>query len=156
MGVATIRCSACTSSGRFTGPEWSAQVGGTANRHLRIGLSLDEWWHPGCDKWTKTVSGSLLYYPLTVRRGLFVEGGPALSRVVVWLNDSAGLARHGWGFTAAVGYNHVPQRIVLLAPRLAYSYSSVGTIYYPLGSTNAFAKRWRHSVVSLGMGVGLD
>ncbi|HVH68102.1 MAG TPA: hypothetical protein VM716_09565 [Gemmatimonadales bacterium] len=156
MGSTTITCSDCTINGHFSGPQWSAQVGTTANPHLRIGLSLDEWWHPGCDKWTKTGTASLLYYPLTLRRGLFLEGGPALATQVVWLNDSTGMEQRGWGFTAGVGYNHMPRKLVLLAPRLAFSYGSVGSAYKSVGSINGFPKKWRHESVSLALGVAWD
>ena len=95
-GSANITCTACTSGGSFGGVNWTLQMGGTPSEYVRIGGVSDWWWHPvsgDWDRWFKSLTASVRYYPWTVHRGLFVEAGPTYSQALVRLTDTTGLAR---------------------------------------------------------------
>ncbi len=156
-GSANITCTACTSGGSFGGVNWTLQMGGTPSEYVRIGGVSDWWWHPvsgDWDRWFKSLTASVRYYPWTVDRGLFVEAGPTYSQALVRLTDTTGLARHGWGVTAGVGGDVLPRWRVMFVPRLAFTYAWVGDIYYPLGSRTLFARAWRHWVLHFGLDLG--
>jgi len=158
-GSGTIMCSACTHSGNMGGSTLSMQVARPTSPHLRIGGTLDSWWHSR-DTWergTWDISLVAFYYPWTWRRGFFIGGGPTYSTMWGTASDTgkAALSRRGWGFTAEMGYDIAPRSVVSLTPFATYSYAWIGDIEYPLGSSISFARGWKHEVLSIGLGVTL-
>jgi hypothetical protein len=154
-GSGTIMCSACTHSGNMGGSTLSLQVADAVRPHLRVGFTLDTWWHSR-EQWERgvwNVTAAMFYYPSAARR-FFIQGGPTYSRMWATETDTS-LVRHGWGFTAGFGYDIAPRSIVSFTPSLTYSYAWVGDIDYPLGTNIPFARGWKHEVVSLGLGVTL-
>jgi len=157
-GSGTIMCTACRNAGNVGGSTALIQVGGPATPHLQVGFSADWWWHDfsspqPSEEGIFDLAVSLFYFPSTEHHRFFIEGGPALSEAYATVSDSTALQRHGWGFTAGIGYDVAPRWVVSLTPRLAYSYAWVGDINYPLGSNVPFARGWKHEVVSLGLGL---
>jgi hypothetical protein len=154
-GSGTIMCSACEHAGNMGGSTLSLQLAAGVSKHVRLGSSLDTWWHSR-DSWERGVwnlNALALYYPWTVRRGFFVGGGPTYSLIWAVLPGDSGLQRHGWGVTAEMGYDIVPRSKTSLTPFVEYSYAWVGDISYPVGSGIPWARGWRHQVVSVGLGV---
>ncbi len=150
-------CTGCTHAGNMGGSTLTMQVAGSASPRLRVGSTLDWWWH-STDTWERGIwdlEAVVLYYPWTVRRGFFIGGGPSYSLMWATVTDNTALQRHGWGVAAEMGYDIAPRSAVSLTPLLQYSYAWVGDIYYPLGSDVLFARGWKHEVVSLGLGVSL-
>ncbi len=156
-GSATITCRACTHAGNMGGSTLSMQFVEQVSQHLRVGGTADWWWHER-DTWTRgiwDVTAAVFYYPGTLRRGFYVEGGPTYSMILASVDDSTALQRHGWGVAAGIGYDLSPRSSVSFTPYLRYSYAWVGDVYYPIGSGIPFARGWKHEVLSLGLGVTL-
>ena len=154
-GSGTIMCSACTHAGNMGGSTLSLQLTSSPQPHLRVGGTVDYWWHSR-DTWERGVwglSGVAFYYPGTMRRGFFIGGGPSYSMMWALVNDSAGLQRHGWGVLTEMGYELRTQSSLALTPYVQYSYAWVGDIEYPIHSGIPWARGWKHQVVSLGLGV---
>jgi hypothetical protein len=145
----------------YDGVTLNLNFGKTANPHLRVLFDYDEWWHPASsaagvtgpdfDKITENFTASAQYFPWTMRRGFFLEGGLGLTVAKVWVSDTSGLRRHGLGLTVGAGYDLFPGRSVSPTPRFAFSYGSIGRIYYPLGTHNLWADGWKHEILSLGL-----
>ena len=155
-GSGTITCSACTHAGTMRGSTASIQVVQRVNPYLRIGWTLDGWSHAR-DDWERdllALNAVVFYYPGSVQGpGLFIGGGPSYSMMVASVTDSTGLQRHGWGFSGEAGYDMGPHSSWSLTPYVQYSFAWVGDIFYPKGSNSAFARGWKHQVVSVGVGV---
>jgi len=160
-GQGTITCTMCSSNGTYDGVTLRLSYGKTVNRHLRALFDYAEWSHLGTsgggvtgsdwEKDTEDFTASLEYFPWTVRHGFFLEGGLGLTVAKVWVTDTTGLRRHGWGVKAGIGYDLFPTHSISVAPTIAFSYGSIGSIYYPLGSSTLWAAGWKHEVVSAGL-----
>jgi len=162
-GRGTITCTMCPANGTYDGVTLRLNIGKTVNPRLRALFDYDVWSHPGTsgggisgsdwERDTENFMASVEYFPRTVRHGFFLEGGLGLTVAKAWVSDTAGLRRHGWGVKVGVGYDLFPGRSVSVTPGLAFSYGSVGRIYYPLGTRNLWAAGWKHEVVSAGLDV---
>ena len=161
-GSANIRCDGdgCT-SGTLSGPTLLIGVAVMLNRHVGVGLSLDNWWRSPADSEATSTSTFMLHYYPNVRNHAFVEAGTGLSLAEVRLDRGRYADGRGLGFMAAAGYDAL-WRIrsderetdeITLTPRVSYVYSSIGDLKYD-ASSPPFATRWRHQVLALGMGVG--
>jgi hypothetical protein len=156
-GSATIMCRACTHAGNMGGSTLSMQFVEQVSQHLRVGGTADWWWHER-DTWMRgiwDVTAAVFYYPGTLRRGFYVEGGPTYSMILASVDDSTALQRHGWGIAAGIGYDLSPRSSVSLTPYLRYSYAWVGDVYYPIDSGIPFARGWKHEFLSCGLGITL-
>ncbi len=154
-GSGTIMCSACIHAENMGGSTLSLQLTSSPQPHVRVGATLDTWWHSR-DTWERGVwdlSAVAFYYPGTIHRGFFIGGGPSYSMMWAMVNDSTGLQRHGWGVLTEMGYELGPQSRLSLTPYVQYSYAWVGNIYYPIHSGIPWARGWKHQVLSLGLGV---
>jgi len=83
-GSATIMCRACTHAGNMGGSTLSMQFGEQVSQHLRVAGTADWWWHER-DTWMRgiwDVTAAVFYYPGTLRRGFYVEGGPTYSMIL--------------------------------------------------------------------------
>src|ERR1041385_8877523 len=80
-GSGTIMCTSCTHAGNMGGSTLTMQLAVSTSPHLRVGSTLDWWWH-STDTWERGIwdlTAVVFYYPWTVRRGFFIGGGPSYS-----------------------------------------------------------------------------
>jgi hypothetical protein len=158
-GRGIITCTLCSSGGTYDGVAINFSVGKTVNPRLRVLFNYDEWGHPpqsgqsDLGKITETFTGSGQFFPWTVRHGFFLEGGLGVTVAKMWVTDTSGFNRHGWGLTVGAGDDLFPGRSFSATPRVAFSYGSVGRIYYPLHSRNLWADGWKHEILSVGLGL---
>ncbi|HTI05933.1 MAG TPA: hypothetical protein VL549_11475 [Gemmatimonadales bacterium] len=154
-GSATLACRACTHAGNMGGSTGTLLLTSSPEPHVRVGASLDYWWHAR-ETWERGVWGISVvgfYYPGTVRHGFYIGGGPSYSMMFATVTDSTALQRHGWGLLTEMGFEVQPRATLSFTPYVQYSYAYVGDIFYPKGSGVAWARDWRHAVVSMGLGL---
>ena len=154
-GSGTIMCEACTHAGNMRGSTWTLQLSSSPGPSVRVGANVDYWAH-STDTWERdlwSVSVVAFYYPGTVDRGFFIGGGPNYAMMYASLTDTSALQRHGWGVLTEMGYELRPRAKWSLTPYVQYSYARVGDIFYPKDSPILWASNWRHSVVSVGLGI---
>ena len=154
-GTGTIRCSACTHAGNMGGTTYTLQLFASPQPQVRVGAMMDCWGH-ATDTWERdlcSLSVAALYYPRTLRHGFFIGGGPSYGMMWASLTDTTALLRHGWGMITEMGFELRPRSTFSLTPYAQYSYAYVGDIYYPKDSGIPWARGWKHSVVTVGLGL---
>jgi hypothetical protein len=162
-GSANIRCEGggCTSDWNLHGPTLLIGVAVMLNRHVGVGVVVDNWWRDPADSEATSTGVLMVHYYPSVRPHAFVEAGAGLSLAQVRLDGGRHADGRGLGLMAAAGYDvHLLGRHdskesveVTLTPRVSYVYSSIGDLRYD-ASSRPFATRWRHEVLALGLGVG--
>lgn len=149
-GSANISCDSCASGPRTGGIAGFVQLGGTVNRHVRIGGAVHAWWHSdGIATETLSNVGAALYYYPDVRSGFFLSGGLGLSNYHV--DSSPSFDGWGWGFTAGAGYDVRVGRDVSLTPAVTYAYGGVGDVNE--SGVGTIVTGWKQNVIDLGLGV---
>jgi hypothetical protein len=162
-GSANIRCDGggCTNDQNLHGPTLLIGVAVMLNRHVGVGVVVDNWWRDPADSEATSTGTFMLHYYPSVHQHAFVEAGAGPSLAEVRLDGGRHASGRGLGLMAAAGYDvhllgslYSKETIELtLTPRVSYVYSSIGDLRYD-ASSPPFATRWRHEVLALGLGVG--
>jgi len=162
-GYANIPCDGggCT-SGTLRGPTLLLGLALMLTPHVGLGLSVDNWWRDPADSEATSTGTFTLHYYQSVRQHAFFEAGAGPSLAEVRLHGGRHADGRGLGLMAAAGYDAVLLRRgdaretfeVTLTPRVSYVHSSIGDLRYDASST-PFATRWRHQVLSVGLGLGI-
>ena len=90
----------------LTRPVVGLRLGGTVNRHLRIGGEVNSWINERSDV-TETVSALMLiaqYYP-SARAGLFLKGGVGVGRSAVEFDDGFDVGDTGFAGVLGAGWD---------------------------------------------------
>src|SRR2546423_7924731 len=158
-GSANVACDggACQRGWKLHGPTLLGTAGVMFTPHLGVGLGLDQWWRGPADTEATNTGSVLLHYYPSVSAGAFIEAGVGLSRAGVRLDGDTIAQGRRWAGIAAGGYDvrllSVKGADITVTPRVSYVYSPIGDVGYAAGRP-PFATRWRHQVLSAGLGIG--
>ena len=139
FGSAHVSCNGCAT--HAGGMDLLLAIGGVRNRHIRGGLTLEEW--ESASAKAESITLSLYYYPWAKRR-FFLEGGFGGSSICVLLPAADSMASgSGVAFMSGLGWDlrlaH-DRPGLLLKPRVGVTRIAGGSVA-------------RASVVSIGVGV---
>jgi hypothetical protein len=162
-GAASFACTSCdyrqvtgSNSNRLDGWTVSGSFGWRFNRRVRLDLEYRGWLNglkagdslPGIDHFTLFLSDSP-----RILRGLFVEGGGALTHYTLGLGRGDPLEPHqrvddfaagyGWGYGFGAGWHGRS----CFTPRVTYIYGKEPRLHAADGVT--VATGWRHNVLLL-------
>ena len=110
-------------SDELTRPVVALRLGGTVNRHLRLGGELNSWINERNDV-TETVSALMLiaqYYP-SARAGLFLKGGVGIGRSAVEFEDGFDIGDTGFAGAIGAGWDIKLGRRFALVPTVDWAH----------------------------------
>lgn len=150
----------CESGWRHHGSMLVLDGGLMFSPHLGAGLAWEVWSRGPADSISTSTQVVELRYDPSSHVGPYFEAGVGISRAEVGLSTDTVSGHNGMAFLAGVGYDIRAIRLkkngaaLIVTPRLSYVYSSIGTLQSGPGRP-PYATRWRHQVLSLGVGFGV-
>ena len=150
-GQANSSCDGCVPGSDLGGITAFAELGHNVNRALRLGATVETWWHTSggtTEQLTDFVASAHLYPFGPVR--LFLTGGVGLSNYHA--ASFPAVTGTGWGYILGVGYDLPGGHWSRLTPIARYVYGNVGNVGIGSGD-GSFATGWKQHFFDVGLGL---